>query len=136
MTAGRCSVKGRGTPRLERLLGRGLLTNDGASHLRQRRRVLPAVHRERLAGHETTAMALTWTWWLLAQHPAIEAQLDAELATVPGGRTPGIDDVPALRFTRDVIAESMRLYPPAWVVGRRAIEDAPSVRGRYRKAAS
>jgi cytochrome P450 len=78
-----------------------------------------------LAGHETTAMALTWTWWLLAQHPEIEARLQAELAAVLGGRPPTMDDVPALRFTRDVIAESMRLYPPAWLVGRRAIEDAP-----------
>jgi cytochrome P450 len=275
VTAGRSYIKGRGTQRLERLLGRGLLTNNGASHLRQRRLVQPAFHRERiagyaatmvaraerfasgleagatleidaamsrltlgiaaetlfganvddradtigraldaamesfpisltpigelldhlpwlpivrrfldarteldaivyriiydrrkadriegrseeqhdvlgmlleagdaeggmeieqirdetmtifLAGHETTAMALTWTWWLLAQHPDIEAQLHAELTTVLGGRTPAMGDVPALRFTRDVIAESMRLYPPAWIVGRRAIEDAP-----------
>ena len=271
VTAGRSYQKGRGTQRLERLLGRGLLTNNGAAHLRQRRLVQPAFHRERiagyaatmtaraeafataltpgatlaidgamarltlgiaaetlfganvddqadtigraldtamesfpislspigelldhlpwvpivrrfraaraeldaivygliaarradpdpargtdvlgmllaaaaaegeldveqirdetmtifLAGHETTAMALTWTWWLLAQHPAIEAQLHAELAAVLGGRTPTLADVPALAFTHDVIAESMRLYPPAWVVGRRAIEAAP-----------
>jgi cytochrome P450 len=275
VTAGRSYMKGRGTQRLERLLGKGLLTNNGPAHLRQRRLVQPAFHRERiagyaavmaerasrfaaalepgttialddamakltlgiaaetlfganvddkadtigraldaamesfpislspigelldhlpwvpivkrfidaraqldaivyeiiddrkaadrragvsedhhdvlgmllaaadadgamdveqirdetmtifLAGHETTAMALTWTWWLLAQHPQIEAQLHAELAAVLGGRTPALDDVPALRFTRDVIAESMRLYPPAWVVGRRAIEAAP-----------
>ena len=78
-----------------------------------------------LAGHETTAMALTWTWWLLARHPGVEARLRDELDAVLGGRTPSIDDVPALRFTHDVIAESMRLYPPAWVVGRRAAENAP-----------
>jgi cytochrome P450 len=78
-----------------------------------------------LAGHETTAMALTWTWWLLAQHPDIEARLHAELATVLAGRAPALADVPALTFTHDVIAESMRLYPPAWIVGRRALEDAP-----------
>jgi cytochrome P450 len=270
VTHGRSYAKGRGTQRLERLLGRGLLTNNGASHLKQRRLVQPAFHRERiagyatvmvaraeafaaglvpgetleidaamgrltlgiaaetlfganvddhadtigraldaamesfpislspigelldhmswipivrrflnaraeldaivyrliearmadpdparghdvlgmllaaagaeggidveqirdetmtifLAGHETTAMALTWTWWLLAQHPGIEAQLHGELARVLGGRAPTMDDAPALSFTRDVIAESMRLYPPAWVVGRRAIEDA------------
>jgi len=52
-----------------------------------------------LAGHETTAMALTWTWWLLAQHPAVEAQIQAELAAVLGGRVPTLDDVPALRLT-------------------------------------
>lgn len=271
VTAGRSYVKGRGTQRLERLLGKGLLTNNGASHLRQRRLVQPAFHRERiagyaatmvrraeafadgirpgetleidaamgrltlgiaaetlfgaeiddqadtigraldeamesfpisltpigelldhlpwvpivrrflnardeldtivygliearrkdpaaagrpdvlgmllaagdgpggmdvrqirdetmtifLAGHETTAMALTWTWWLLAQHRDVVHRLRAELDAVLGGRAPTMDDVPALRFTRDVIAESMRLYPPAWILGRRAIEDAP-----------
>jgi cytochrome P450 len=78
-----------------------------------------------LAGHETTANALTWTWWLLAQHPAIEARVRAEIAAVLGDRAATIDDVPALTFSRDVIAEAMRLYPPAWVVGRRAVEDAP-----------
>jgi cytochrome P450 len=78
-----------------------------------------------LAGHETTANALTWTWWLLAHHPDVEARLHAELAQVLGGRAPAFADVPALRYTRDVIAESMRLYPPAWIVGRRAIEPAP-----------
>jgi cytochrome P450 len=269
VTSGRSYVKGRGTQRLERLLGKGLLTSNGALHLRQRRLVQPAFHRERiggyaatmvrraeafaegvragetlemdsvmgrltlgiaaetlfgaevddqadtigraldeamesfpisltpigelldhlpwvpivrrflnaraqldaivygliearrndpeaasradvlgmllaagegpdgmdvrqirdetmtifLAGHETTAMALTWTWWLLSQHPAIEAGVRAELEAVLGGRTPTMDDLPALRFTRDVIAESMRLHPPAWIVGRRANED-------------
>jgi cytochrome P450 len=78
-----------------------------------------------LAGHETTANALTWTWWLLDRHPAIAERVRAEIAEVLGERTATIDDVPALAFTRDVIAESMRLYPPAWVVGRRAVEDAP-----------
>jgi cytochrome P450 len=78
-----------------------------------------------LAGHETTAMALTWTFWLLARQPEVEVLLRAEFATVLGDRLPSMDDVPALRYTRDVIAESMRLFPPAWVVGRRAVEDAP-----------
>ena len=282
VTAGRSYLKGRGTQRLERLLGRGLLTNNGAAHLKQRRLVQPAFHRDRiagyaatmvaranafaaglaagetlemdaamsrltlgiaaetlfganvddqadrigraldaamesfpislspigelldhlpwvpivrrfidaraeldaivyriieerrhdldrdssregrepdpdrrrdvlgmlleagdgpdgmdvrqirdetmtifLAGHETTANALTWTWWLLAQHPAMADRLYAEIAGVLGDRAATLDDVPALSFTRDVIAESMRLYPPAWVVGRRAVEDAP-----------
>jgi len=271
VTNGRTFVKGRGTQRLERLLGKGLLTSNGALHLRQRRLVQPAFHRERiasyaaamvaradrfadglradqslemdaamsrltlaitaetlfganvdadaetigramhqamvsfpislspigelldhlpmvpvvkrflaaraeldaivyrlvdarrgrerrageseqrdvlgmllaagdgpdgmdvtqirdevmtifLAGYETTARALTWTWWLLAQHPGIADRLDVELAEVLAGRAPAIDDLPRLRFTHDVIAESMRLYPPAWVVGRRAAE--------------
>jgi cytochrome P450 len=75
-----------------------------------------------LAGYETTARALTWTWWLLAQHPAAAARLAEELGAVLGGRAPSFDDVPQLRYTHDLIAEAMRLYPPAWVVGRRAAE--------------
>lgn len=75
-----------------------------------------------LAGYETTARALTWTWWLLAQHPEAAARLEGELAAVLGGRAPGIDDLPRLTYTRDLLAESMRLYPPAWVIGRRAVE--------------
>src|SRR5947209_19639804 len=69
------------------------------------------------AGHETTANALTFTWYLLAQHPAIEAALRDELRAVLGGRAPTNDDVPRLPYTRAVIAESMRLYPPAWAIG-------------------
>jgi cytochrome P450 len=275
VTHGRSYVKGRGTQRLERLLGKGLLTSNGAQHLRQRRLVQPAFHRERiagyaatmvaraerfaaglddgatleidaamwrltlgiaaetlfgadveadadaigraldeamtsfpialspigelldhlplipvvrrfraaratldaivyrliyarrrdrridgagederdvlamllaaaddegamdveqirdetmtilLAGHETTANVLIWTWWLLAGHPHVEACLHAELREVLGGRGPAFEDVPALRYARDVIAEAMRLYPPAWIVGRRALEPTP-----------
>jgi cytochrome P450 len=271
VTNGRAFVKGRGTQRLERLLGKGLLTSNGAFHLRQRRLVQPAFHRERiagyaetmvaraerfaagleagatiemdgamsrltlgiaaetlfgadvdddadtigramheamvsfpisltpigelldhlpmvpivrrfraaraeldsvvyrliyarraadrregvserpdvlgmlltsgdgpegmgieqirdevmtifLAGYETTARALTWTWWLLARYPEAAARLADELTAVLDGRAPGFEDLPRLRYTHDVIAESMRLYPPAWVVGRRAAE--------------
>jgi cytochrome P450 len=82
-----------------------------------------------LAGHETTANALAWTFWLLAQHPAVAARLGAELDAVLGERPLRPADVPSLRFTRDVVAEAMRLYPPAWVVGRRAIE--PTTLGDY-----
>jgi cytochrome P450 len=76
-----------------------------------------------LAGHETTANALTWTWYLLAQHPAVESQLHAELDAVLAGRVPTTEGVPQLRYTRMVLAESMRLYPPAWVIGRRVLND-------------
>lgn len=76
-----------------------------------------------LAGHETTATALTWTWYLLSQHPAIEAKLHAEIDEVLEGRLPTFEDVPRLRYTEKVFAESMRLYPPAWMIGRRAIAD-------------
>lgn len=76
-----------------------------------------------LAGHETTALALTWTWYLLAQHPRIEEKLLAELKAVLNGRAPTIDDVPKLRYTEAVLKEAMRLYPPAWGMGRQAVED-------------
>jgi cytochrome P450 len=78
-----------------------------------------------LAGHETTANALAWTWYLLAQHPAAEARLHAEVDALINGRVPTSEDVPKLTFTRRVLAESMRLYPPAWAIGRRAIEAHP-----------
>ncbi len=77
-----------------------------------------------LAGHETTANALTWTWYLLSQHPSVEAKLHAELdAVLDGGRLPTFEDVPKLRYTEMVLAEAMRLYPPAWALGRLALKD-------------
>lgn len=75
-----------------------------------------------LAGHETTANTLSWTWYLLSQHPAAEAKLHQELAHILGSTPPRVDQLDALVYTRAVIQESMRLYPPAWVVGRQAIE--------------
>lgn len=76
-----------------------------------------------LAGHETTAISLSWTWMLLAQYPEAEAQLHEELDRVLGERPPTIADLPNLRWTEMVVKESMRLYPPAWRVGREAVED-------------
>jgi cytochrome P450 len=76
-----------------------------------------------LAGHETTANTLSWTWWLLAQNPAVEAKLHAELRTLLAGRAPSLDDLPKLVYTNHIITESMRLYPPAWGTARTAIED-------------
>lgn len=76
-----------------------------------------------LAGHETTANTLNWTFTLLAQHPDIEAALHAELDSVLGGRAPTLGDLEHLNYTELVIKESMRLYPPAWSVGRVAIDD-------------
>jgi cytochrome P450 len=66
-----------------------------------------------VAGHETTAVAMTWTWYLLSQHPAEEARLHAEVDEVLGGRAPTREDLPKLAFTRMVLDEAMRLYPPA-----------------------
>ncbi|HEX2094505.1 MAG TPA: cytochrome P450 [Longimicrobiaceae bacterium] len=76
-----------------------------------------------LAGHETTANALSWTWHLLSGNPEVEAALHAELDRVLGGRLPTVDDLLVLPYTRAVLAESMRLFPPAYVVGREPVED-------------
>src|SRR5258706_4775793 len=74
------------------------------------------------AGHETTANALTWTFHLLSQYPAAREKLLAELQTVLAGRSPSIDDLPNLPYTEWVLNESMRIYPPAWMLGRRAMQ--------------
>lgn len=78
-----------------------------------------------LAGHETTANTLNWTWLLLAQHPAVEAKLHAELDAMLGGRSPRMEDLANLKYTEMVVKEAMRLYPAAWSVSREAIEDVP-----------
>jgi cytochrome P450 len=77
-----------------------------------------------IAGHETTANALAWTWHLLSRHEDIRAQLKVEVDTVLGPDRPAtLEDVPRLPFATAVLSESMRLFPPVWVVGRRAMED-------------
>ena len=76
-----------------------------------------------LAGHETTASSLSWTWWLLGRNPAVEAKLHAELDEVLGGRAPTLEDLPRLPYTGKVITESLRLYPPAWGLARVAVEN-------------
>ena len=76
-----------------------------------------------LAGHETTANALTWTWYLLSQSPDIERRLHEEIDRVLAGRLPTVADVDRLPYTTRVVTESMRLYPPAWLVGRRAVNE-------------
>jgi cytochrome P450 len=76
-----------------------------------------------LAGHETTANALTWTWFLLSQSPEVERRLHQEIDGVLNGRLPGVADVDRLPYTTRVVTESMRLYPPAWLVGRRAVNE-------------
>jgi cytochrome P450 len=75
-----------------------------------------------LAGHETTANTLSWSWMLLSQNPAAEEKLHAELSAVLDGRIPTAADLPALTYTTEVVREAMRLYPPAWVIGRQAIQ--------------
>ncbi|MBA3823181.1 MAG: cytochrome P450 [Ktedonobacterales bacterium] len=75
------------------------------------------------AGHETTSNALSWTFYLLSQYPGAYAKLRAELDRVLGGRMPTVDDLANLVYTDMVIKEAMRLYPPAWAIGRMASED-------------
>jgi cytochrome P450 len=76
-----------------------------------------------LAGHETTASALAWTVVLLSRNPEARQRLEAELARELAGRPPTVEDLPKLAFTRRVVDESLRLYPPAWIFSRAAIQD-------------
>jgi cytochrome P450 len=75
-----------------------------------------------LAGHETTANAMAWTWHLLGAAPEVESRLHAEIDRVLGHRLPTAEDVPRLEWTRAIVAESMRLWPPAWTMGRRVLQ--------------
>jgi Cytochrome P450 len=77
-----------------------------------------------LAGHETTANALTWSWYLISQHPEVESRLHQEIDSVIGSRRPSFSDVAELRYAEMVLSESMRLYPPAWAIGRLAKVDS------------
>lgn len=83
-----------------------------------------------LAGHETTANALSWCFYLLSQYPGVADRLQAELREVLGERMPTVEDLPRLRFAEMVLAEALRLYPPAWILGRRAL--GPFSVGGYR----
>ena len=76
-----------------------------------------------LAGHETTALTLSWSWLLLAQHPQVEVKLVAEWKRVLDGRTPTPEDLPNLPYTDAVLTEAMRVYPPVYLIGREATCD-------------
>jgi cytochrome P450 len=82
-----------------------------------------------MAGYETTAVSMTWVWYLLSQHPLEEAKLHEELDTVLGGRAPSIEDLPNLVYTRMVIEEAMRIYPPAPGISIREAQAADEVCG-------
>ena len=94
-------------------------TGEGMSDRQLRDEVLTIF----LAGHETTANALSWTWHLLAEHPEVEGRMSKELREVLAGRPPVVEDLPRLRYTDMVVKESMRLYPPSWAFGREALAD-------------
>src|SRR5215469_4547061 len=76
-----------------------------------------------LAGHETTATALTWTWYLLSQHPKVEERLRTELDEVLAGQPPTVDHLPRLPYTRMILDETLRLYPPTFSLSRKALAD-------------
>lgn len=118
------SRRGRppGSDLLSMLVG-GPDVSDGEARL-DRRALRDEVLTLFLAGHETTSHALSWTLHLLAAHPAIEAQVHDELDRVLAGRTPTLDDLPQLGLVERVISESMRLYPPAYVIPRVCTADS------------
>jgi cytochrome P450 len=76
-----------------------------------------------VAGHETTATTLNWTWYLLSQHPHVEDKLSQEIASMPVGDVPSLDDLPRFAYTRQVLEETLRLYPAGWLMTRRALKD-------------
>jgi len=94
-------------------------TGEGMNDEQLRDEVLTLI----LAGHETTATALSWIWYLLSRNPEVEAKLHAELDEVLGGRAPTTADLANLNYTGMVVDEAMRIYPPVWAVGRAAIDD-------------
>lgn len=94
-------------------------SGEGMTDLQLRDELMTIV----LAGHETTATALSWTFMLLAQHPACRERLEEELRSVLQGRVPGLEDLPRLKYTQAALQEGMRLYPPVWVMLRRTERD-------------
>ncbi|MGA7539967.1 MAG: cytochrome P450 [Steroidobacteraceae bacterium] len=86
-----------------------------------------------VAGHETTASGLNWTWYLLSQHPAVEARLHAELDAAPEVSAPSLAQMEQLSYTQQVINEALRLYPPGWLLSRRTVQ--PDVLSGYEIAA-
>ncbi|MFO0554624.1 MAG: cytochrome P450 [Polyangiaceae bacterium] len=111
-----------GEPR-DDLLGTLLAAQDDDGSVMTDRQLRDEAVTLFLAGHETTALTLAHTLYLLSTHPDVERKLHAEIASVLGARSPTAADVRALPYTESVLKESMRLFPPAWTTGREATED-------------
>ncbi|MGB6449966.1 MAG: cytochrome P450 [Steroidobacteraceae bacterium] len=82
-----------------------------------------------VAGHETTASGLNWAWYLLSEHPAVDARLHAEVSAAPEMPAPSLAEMEALAYTQQVVNETLRLYPPGWLLSRRAV--GPDVLAGY-----
>jgi cytochrome P450 len=119
-----------GRPAGRDLLDLLLTASDGTARGLTNREVRDQVLTVMSAGYDTTALALTWAFILLARHPAAEARLRAEVDAVLAGRTPTAADVSRLRYVQQVVHETLRLYPSAWVMARESIRDTEL--GRYR----
>ena len=100
------------------MLARDAETGEGMSDKQLRDEIITFL----IAGHETVASLLVWTWYALSLHPAVERKLHDELTTTLDHRPPTMDDLPRLPYTRKVVDETLRLYPPSWISTRRAIE--------------
>ncbi|MBS7454622.1 cytochrome P450 [Microvirga sp. 3-52] len=105
------------------LLSQLMLARDEAGQPMSERQIRDEVITMLLAGHETTALTLSWAWYLLGLHPAVDVQLAVEVDRILGGRFPTVDDLPRLRYTEQVVSEVLRLYPPAYAIGRQALAD-------------
>jgi cytochrome P450 len=116
-------AKRRGEGERPDLLSMLLAARDEDGQAMDERQLRDEVVTLFLAGHETTALTLTWSLFLLSTNPAARARAVAEVDAVLGDRPATLDDLPKLRFVDAIVAESMRLYPPAWMIGREAQED-------------
>ncbi len=118
ISRGRERLKEDGSGAVKDLLTLLLLARDEDGGMMTDQQLRDEVITLLLAGHETTALTLSWTWYLLAQHPAVEKRLHEELDNVLGGRLPAAKDLANLTYADKVIREALRLYPPAWRIGR------------------
>lgn len=115
--------RARGAPERTDLLAMLMGARDEDGSAMSDRQIRDEVMTIYLAGHETTAIALSWALYLLADNPSVDERLARELREVLGGRAPTLADLPSLPWTEAVVLEAMRLYPPAWAIGREATED-------------